>query len=84
MVTRQVDHSDWDIDIGGGYEFTLVTFGNTTNLFSIRATLTRDITYGVSASGESAMASQMTGDITCAIAFVGTEDDIVLISTPSG
>ena len=83
VVTQAVEHSDWDIDIGGGYKFTLVSFGNSTSLFSISATLTSDIWYGGSGSGDTVMGSQVTDDIVCLIAFVGTNDDIVLVSTPS-
>lgn len=73
-----MEQSEWDLDIGGGYKFSLVDFGNSTNIFSISALLTADI--GTSSIGRSESSSRK--DLLCTIAFIGTDEDIVLISAP--
>ena len=71
-------YRDWDVDISGGYEFKLVDFSNSTSLYSISAMLTNDILYDASSSRETEMS-----DILCALAFIGTNEEMVLISTPN-
>lgn len=78
---RQVEQSEWDLNIGGGYKFSLVDFGNATNIFSISALLTEDI--GASSTGRSeSTAMSSRNDLLCTIAFIGADEDIVLISAP--
>lgn len=77
--TRQVKQFEWDLNIGGGYKFSLVDFGTKTNIFSISALLTADI--GTSGIGRSE--STVMNNLLCTIAFVGADEDIVLISAPA-
>lgn len=73
-----MEQSEWDLNIDSGYKFSLVDFGNSTNVFSISAQLTADI--GASSIGRSQASSR--NDLLCTIAFIGTDEDIVLISAP--
>ena len=65
---REFEVSQWADSSTSRLQFSLLDFGNATHIFSMTATL---------AEGGS-------GDNTrqCTIAFIGTDEDIVLVSAP--
>ena len=76
-----MEHSEWALDIGCGYQFTLVDFGNSTNILSISAMLTSDpLSNGINDRGEDVVSSDT---IQCIIAFIGEDEEIVLVSIPA-
>ena len=65
---RELEVSQWAANSTSGFQFSLLDFGNATHIFSMTATL---------AEGGSGNNKHQ-----CAIAFIGTDEDIVLVSAP--
>ena len=88
--TRKVDYADWATLFGSEYKLSLVDFGNSTNIFSIRAVLGPGAYYvdtdgngsGSGDNDERILESYEGSDGVCAIAFIGAEEEIVLVSDP--
>ena len=76
-----MEHSEWALDIGCGFQFTLVDFGNSTNIFSISAMLISS--NGMNDREVEDMDGVRSDTIQCIIAFIGEDEDIVLVSIPA-
>jgi hypothetical protein len=83
-TSQEVQHIAWPVDSESALKLTLADFGGSTNLFSISAELTAEISDRGSGSGYTNAAKEVTtmssGDILCAMVFIGENEEFVLLS----
>ena len=84
--TRKVEYSEWTVDSDSVYKLSLyiVNLGNSTNIFSISTELGPSYGSG-SGSGDNdewILDPYEGSDGVCVIAFIGAEEEIVLVSDP--